>query len=174
MAKGYKQKHPRKLMVEAFTPEQLERRMYERIDKRLMPEPNSGCHLWMGTTGDNGYGRITLPAARGKAKIGLVHRLVMERSLGRKLLRNEFVCHKCDNPPCANPDHLFVGTQADNMRDCALKNRAPGARLSTSQATEIRALRAQGHKNGALAKRFGVHRDTTSRITRMESFRTGS
>lgn len=171
--KGYKHKNPRRLMVEKFTAEELRQRLFDRIDARLMPEPNSGCHLWMGTTSDAGYGSIEMPPGPGRRrKVVLVHRVVMERHLGRALSADEFVCHRCDNPPCANPDHLFLGSQSDNMRDCARKNRAPGARLSTSEAQEIRALLAKGHRAASLAQRFGITRSAVYRVQSRQSFPT--
>lgn len=86
-----------------------------------------------------------------------------------------FACHRCDNPPCVNPAHLFVGTQTDNMRDAAGKGhvhrggRVTGARprgetigtskLTEAQVVEIRILRANGERPFIIAKRFGLSPD---------------
>jgi len=75
-----------------------------------------------------------------------------------------YVCHRCDNPPCCNPAHLFLGTAADNVHDMVAKGRDarpigadhPNARLSAEQANEIRSLRADGWTHAELSARFGI------------------
>lgn len=83
-----------------------------------MPEPNSGCHLWTGTVCKHGYGRIY----RKGASPVLVHRVAWERVHG-PIPAGLKVCHRCDTPSCVNPDHLFLGTQRDNLRDMYAKGR---------------------------------------------------
>lgn len=79
--------------------------------------PNS-CWTWMGYFSGAGYGQI-----QHLRKGHLAHRLMFELIHTIKLAPEEFVCHKCDNPPCINPDHLFIGSASDNMRDCVSKGR---------------------------------------------------
>lgn len=81
------------------------------------PEPNTGCWLWSGAMRKNGYGSIsyrnkTIPAHRFSYAA-----FVAPIPVGLH------VCHRCDNPSCVNPDHLFVGTRSDNMIDCSKKGR---------------------------------------------------
>lgn len=77
------------------------------------------CWEWQGCR-RLGYGRIWL-----EGRLWTAHRIAAHVWLGIDLTdRKTFACHSCDNPPCVNPDHLFPGNQADNMRDMAQKGRA--------------------------------------------------
>lgn len=87
----------------------------ERIEKRLVID-TSGCWIWMGGT-SHGYGHIKI---NGKTK--KVHRVMWELTNG-PIPEGIFVLHTCDIPECANPDHLFLGTHTDNMRDMIKKGR---------------------------------------------------
>jgi hypothetical protein len=90
----------------------------ELLQERIMPEPMSGCWLWIAAQDENGYGRI------GKEKWGerLAHRLVA--NLLRSVVPPHLMlCHHCDTPPCVNPSHTFEGTALDNVRDCIKKGR---------------------------------------------------
>jgi len=89
----------------------------KRIYPRLTATKN-GCLEFTGAKARRGYGSIRVWGAGY-----VVHRIVLEVELGRVLGSKEFACHKCDNPPCANSQHLFVGTQSDNMQDAQKKQR---------------------------------------------------
>jgi len=81
-------------------------------------EPMSGCWLWVGATDSCGYGRIRIATHKTQA----AHRYSYQLHVGN--IESElYVCHKCDNPTCVNTEHLFVGTQKDNMLDCVIKGR---------------------------------------------------
>jgi hypothetical protein len=77
-----------------------------------------------------------------------------------------FVLHRCDNPPCINPDHLFLGTHADNMRDMVSKERGhnPNVKLNAIDVSRIRQLYATGRMQGSLALEFGVTQSAISRV----------
>lgn len=93
--------------------------LLERFEKGYVPEPNSGCLIWIGTITSTGYGRIS--NGRG-GKIIFAHRASWKLHRG-EIPKGTLVCHKCDVPLCVNPDHLFIGSQRDNMTDCVMKKR---------------------------------------------------
>jgi hypothetical protein len=80
----------------------------------LIPEPNSGCWLFDGATTGGGYGR--------HSKRKYAHRIAYEKWVG-PIPDGMLVCHKCDVKLCCNPDHLFLGTDEDNIMDCIKKGR---------------------------------------------------
>lgn len=84
---------------------------------RAIPVTESGCYLWEGARSESGYGRVY-----DGSRMWQAHRLVWTQVKG-PIPHGLFVCHKCDTPPCVNPDHLFLGTAKDNNRDMAKKGR---------------------------------------------------
>lgn len=98
-----------------------------------MPIPETGCHIWLGTVCKDGYGRIHGPNAPRKASPVLIHRVAFEQLVG-PISEGMKVCHRCDVPSCVNPDHLFLGTQKDNLQDMFRKGRArPRGRVPRRQ-----------------------------------------
>lgn len=85
---------------------------------KLIPEPNTGCWLWDGPTPGDGYAMVTI---NGKAR--KLHRLMWEHVNG-PIPKGLHVLHRCDVRSCGNPDHLFLGTHQDNMKDMQQKGRA--------------------------------------------------
>ena len=83
---------------------------------RIMSIPFSGCWIWTGKLDRHGYGRIFI-----NGKEGFVHRHAWRQHRGDH--GPLFVLHKCDVPACCNPDHLFLGTQQDNLADMLRKGR---------------------------------------------------
>jgi hypothetical protein len=96
-----------------------------------------------------------------------------------------FVCHTCDVPSCCNPDHLFLGTNQDNVNDMWRKGRGslppknphvvgsvhPGAKLSEDEVSEIRSLYSKGYTQQSLAEMYGVARQTISRYINYQRYK---
>ena len=89
----------------------------EKFEERFTPEPNTGCWLWIGASINNEKGHFRM---RGKEWIA--SRAAWELYRG-PIPEGDYVLHHCDNPWCVNPDHLYTGTQTDNMRDAKVRNR---------------------------------------------------
>jgi hypothetical protein len=138
------------------------------FEDRFVPEPNSGCWLWIGAQNNKGYGVIS--AKRGNRwKVVLASRFSYEKHRG-SIPPGLCVLHKCDTPICVNPDHLFVGTKRDNTDDALRKGRmhrgetSGSSKLKREQVLEIRSELAKGATHSSLAKRFDVSRPHITRI----------
>lgn len=90
----------------------------ERFEEKYIPEPNTGCWLWTATTMRGGYGHFFI-----NKKLTGAHRASWMIYNGELSLIGKNVCHRCDTPACVNPEHLFLGSQSDNVRDMHNKRR---------------------------------------------------
>lgn len=144
----------------------LESRFWAKVDKRGPDD----CWLWIARCNAQGYGKFSLPVQR---KTG-AHRFSWELAHGRPVPAGLFVCHSCDNPPCVNPAHLWIGTHTDNMRDMVEKgrlhggrgvrgNRNPRARLTSGDVEIIREMKGALSPHD-IAARFGVGRSHVLKI----------
>lgn len=131
-----------------------------RFRRMLSERTESGCILWTGSTCRRGYGIVGVGGR--KAGVASSHRVAWMLTNG-PIPDGLFVCHRCDNPPCVNPDHLFLGTNQDNVDDMVAKGRnrkgvaSGNAKLDDEQVREIRRLFGSGECTLAeLSERFGV------------------
>lgn len=124
------------------------------------PEPNSGCWLWTGNLNTGGYGRFGVDNARPYA-----HRASYEIHFG-DIPDGLLVCHRCDNPACVNPQHLFLGTDLDNTKDMIAKGRMrKHCKVSDVEVAQIRAeYAAGGVSQTRLAKKFGLTQSWVSML----------
>lgn len=143
--------------------------------ERSAPE---ACWLWRGKCKSNGYGQIRADPEgsnlRGRKQYA--HRVAFELAFG-PIPDGLHVLHRCDNPRCVNPAHLFLGTHQDNMADMVAKRRhAHGERQPTRKLSkhQVRAIRwLASHDPGpqiALAREFGVSASTVTHILTRETW----
>ncbi|MGE0107685.1 MAG: HNH endonuclease [Thiomonas sp.] len=145
----------------------------ERLLKKVDIDPSGGCWNWTGATNESGYGQVFDTDA---GRVVLAHRASYEAFVGAIPALDGYhgacVCHRCDNPRCINPDHLFIGTHRNNMSDMAekgrhrnsLKNPAyshedhPRAKLNPDVVKTLRSRRHSAEEIAQLATQLGVSR----------------
>jgi hypothetical protein len=151
-----------------FTTKSVAEKFVDYTDKT-----KSSCWLWIAGKTSDGYGTINF-----QNKTMLAHRVSWQFYKG-EIPSKMLVCHKCDEPSCVNPEHLFLGTQADNMNDMKSKNRRKNigcaekngrAKLTMEKAFLIREKRNQKIPLAIIAKEFNVGQSTISRVCRMENW----
>lgn len=141
----------------------------EQIEAQSMPEPNSGCWLWLGTLSVFGYGTITAGGKTGQK----THRKAYEIAFG-EIPKGMHVLHRCDTRCCVNPEHLFLGTNKDNVADKVAKDRQSRgcgtgrAKLTTEQ---VQAVRAAVGTTREIAARFGIGKSQAHLIKSGQSWR---
>lgn len=140
----------------------------KRFESKFIPEPNSGCWLWVASYNRYGYGQMNVYGWMNINKPMTASRLSWMIYVGDP--GSLSVLHKCDVKACVNPDHLYLGTKSDNARD-ALKRgqmatgfRLPHTRLSSKDINIIRLLGRLCIPNHVLAEEFGISRSYVSRL----------
>lgn len=156
--------------------------VHERFERSYFPDPNSGCWIWLGhLSKTTGYGQFMLDCRVDTRSIG-AHRAAYVLHKG-EIPSGMQVCHRCDMRWCVNPNHLFLGTASENMRDAARKGRMtwksatrPGLPRGEShhQAkltwSDVDAIRASAMTGVELAKKYRMSAKSISRIRRNESW----
>jgi len=137
----------------------------ETLVRDALTSKRKECVIWPFWTNNKGYGGITL-----KRKRVYVHRLAWKIAYG-SIPDGKKVLHECDNPPCFNPRHLFLGTKMDNVKDSIKKGRfhhgesGSSAILTEKQVTEIRQRLAKGGEiRKTIGADYGVSRQTINNI----------
>ena len=136
-------------------------------------EPNSGCWIWTGGVSGNGYGYANVNGKQVRA-----HRAVFE-AMRRSIPDGGCACHRCDNKLCVNPDHIFIGSHAENMADMRSKHRhrppigerSGTAKLTAEQVREIRDMASWYVPHQEIADRFGVTRSHISHIVNRDKWK---
>lgn len=110
-------------MKERKMPGKTPKPLKEKILDGCIPEPNSGCWLWLKSTRYFGYGSVGIGSMTDGTRASVpAHRASFEAFV-RPIRPGEVIRHKCDVPSCVNPDHLLAGTHADNVADKMLRGR---------------------------------------------------
>lgn len=126
----------------------------ERFWMRVRPEVE-GCWEWAGGhTSKAKYGQFCVKGDDGKHRPRYAHRFSYELHYG-PIPCGMHVCHKCDNPGCVRPDHLFLGTDKDNHHDSIRKGRRRGVVVTDEAVRAIKLARRNGESRPSIARRFG-------------------
>lgn len=156
-----------------LTSEEKRKRAVARFWSRVMKGNETECWKWTASAYGDGYGHFRLKGCPSGA-----HRFSYYLKNG-DFDRRLFVLHKCDNPRCVNPAHLFLGTSQDNIRDCVAKgrNRPPTgessatAILNGTAVLEMRRLyRERKASSIGIAKKFGIARQLAIKAIRGETW----
>ena len=142
----------------------IRERFWSKVDR------SGECWLWMRGEDTSGYGTFRLAKTSDRA-----HRVAWSMERG-DIPPGKYVLHCCDNRRCVRPDHLYIGTHADNMRDMIARGRARKARgeahhktrLTNDAVREIRRRSDLGETRGSISRLMGIPRTTVSRIARRQ------
>lgn len=150
--------------------------MTAKFDARCVDIPFAGCRVWTGALNRDGYGTLVTEGTRWKA-----HRLAWTIECG-EIPAGVNVLHRCDVRCCVRIDHLFLGSQADNMRDMAKKGRARGprgrfrgaahinAKLTEADVIAIRGMARRDLSYPEIGRIFGIHPTNVGIIVRREGW----
>jgi len=136
------------------------RTLEERFWWKVKKGEEGACWLWTASTNGHGYGCLKIDG-----KMELAHRVSWELNRGT-IPDNLCVLHKCDNRPCVNPTHLFLGTYADNSKDCVLKERnGDRSKLNAEDVLRMRKIHSiEKITQRVLGNLFGVSQSSVNRI----------
>lgn len=144
---------------------------------RMNLERRGDCLEWTAMRSDKGYGLFHIGLrAEGTRRIIRAHRLAWELEYAFTDVDELCVLHSCDNPPCCEPDHLFLGTRVDNNRDMTDKGRRGGTRGEANMhakvtEADVRAIRGSDESNRTLSNRFHVEMKQIQRIRNLHAWK---
>ena len=143
----------------------------ERFWSKIDVSTPDACWEWKAGKSPMGYGRYRLPE-----RAVFAHRYAYELVHG-PIPDGLFACHRCDNPGCVNPAHIFLGTHDDNMRDMVSKGRHTAGdknasrKVSAIEVTQIRARRDAGETLKAIGDSYGITRQAVHLIVTRQTWR---
>lgn len=143
--------------------------LIERFEDKVFPDPNTGCFLWGGSYAGR-YGVLKL-GRKGEGQES-AHRISYKLYKDKNIPDGMYICHKCDNPSCVNPDHLFLASPKDNSNDMVRKNRQYRpigiknklAKLNEDKIRQIRLEFNSGSTITQLSNKYKVSRSTIKPI----------
>ena len=152
-------------------------RFWAKVDKR----GENDCWRWLASFRNKGYGAFSFAGKQDRA-----HRFSFILHGGILTPKKPCVLHKCDNPPCCNPNHLFAGSVLDNNADMVAKGRSKlidhtfvktcennwNAKISNNQAFQVKVDFSKGEKAAHIARRLGVSKNLVSRIVKGKTWVT--
>lgn len=144
------------------------KRFWSHVDKSAGPD---NCWKWIGAVHPRGYGQVTW-----YRRVTHAHRVSWQITFG-PIPTGKHILHKCDNKLCVNPKHLWLGTNADNVKDRDTKGRQPrgetsgAAKLTEEQVKEIRSLAAKGILQIEISRKLGVPKSTVNWIVTRRSWK---
>ncbi len=144
-------------------------KIIQKIQSRINVDPITHCWNWIGTLNGNGYGVTTY-----QKKIRLVHRLMHEYYMNNLTEEKPLVLHRCDNPKCCNPMHLYAGNHQDNMSDKSKRNRmAKGEKQGFAKLTEKQVIdiRKSIESLSVIAKKYNVGNSTIWNIKHRKTWK---
>lgn len=139
-------------------------RFWRMIDRR----GEDDCWVWRGRLNQHGYGVFNQWHNGKRSRTIVASRYALQLHLGRALNEGEMACHRCDNRPCVNPNHLFLGSARDNIQDAVAKGRThkwdgqrsgsdnPRAKLTEADVRKIKGLLRDGARTTDIAAQFKV------------------
>lgn len=163
-------------MPRKYTPEERVVAFWSKVNKNgpTQPHMESPCWEWTAGTCRTGYGKV-----RGSGRMLMTaHRVAYQMASG-PIPVGLFACHRCDNRRCVRPDHLFLGTAAENTADMKNKGRmrpnigilSPSAKFSEADVMEVRRMYASGSTPTAIAKQRNMNRETVYSIVYRRAWR---
>ena len=147
----------------------------ERFEDKVDKESDNPCWVWTGASNDQGYGRLQVGD-----RLAYAHRVSYQLFVG-DIPEGGQINHECHNEPCVNPDHLYAGTQSENVSDAInrgsfsqlnISGESHGvSKLTEKQVNEIRALyETTDHTQYSLAEEYDVSRGTVQAIVNWETW----